>query len=141
MHKISGPLLDRIDLHIEVAPVLYEELRANDPLDTSEIIAKRVKKAREIQRHRFKTDEGLYTNAQMNSVQLKKYCVLSDSAETLLKNAMVKFQLSARAFDRILKVSRSIADLAGSDSIQISHLSEAIQYRNLDRSNWGQYKE
>jgi magnesium chelatase family protein len=141
MHKISGPLLDRIDLHIEVAPVVYEELRANDPLDTSEIIAKRIKKAREIQGQRFKMEEGLYTNAQMNSVQLKKYCVLSNSAESLLKNAMVKFQLSARAFDRILKVSRSIADLAGSESIQISHLSEAIQYRNLDRSNWGQYKE
>jgi magnesium chelatase family protein len=141
MHKISGPLLDRIDLHIEVTPVLYDELRGSELIDSSAIIAERVKKARVIQADRFKKEEGVYTNAQMNSSQLKKYCVLSDSAETLLKNAMVKFQLSARAFDRILKVSRSIADLEESDSIQISHLSEAIQYRNLDRSNWGQYKE
>ncbi|MEI7589394.1 MAG: YifB family Mg chelatase-like AAA ATPase [Chitinophagia bacterium] len=140
MHKISGPLLDRIDLHIEVAPVLYEELRGQKQGDTSAMIAKRVKKAREMQFERFKMEEGVYTNAQMSKHQLKTYCVISHSAETLLKNAMEKFQLSARAFDRILKVSRSIADLEGSETIQMNHISEAIQYRNLDRSNWGQFK-
>jgi magnesium chelatase family protein len=140
MHKISGPLLDRIDLHIEVAPVLYEELRGNEQSDTSATIAKRVKKAREMQFERFKLEQGVYINAQMSKSQLKKYCLISPSSETLLKNAMEKFQLSARAFDRILKVSRSIADLEGSEMIQINHISEAIQYRNLDRSGWGQFK-
>ncbi len=140
MHKISGPLLDRIDLHIEVSPVQYEELRGKDESDTSATIAKRVQKAREIQFQRFALEEGVYTNAQMNSSQLKKFCAISSEAETLLKNAMEQFQLSARAFDRILKVSRSIADLEGKENIEINHLSEAIQYRNLDRSSWGQFK-
>ena len=140
MHKISGPLLDRIDLHIEVSPVIYEELREQGESDTSATIAKRVQKARAIQFQRFALEDGVYTNAQMNSKQLKKYCTISSAAETLLKNAMEKFQLSARAFDRILKVSRSIADLEGDENIQMNHLSEAIQYRNLDRSSWGQFK-
>jgi magnesium chelatase family protein len=140
MHKISGPLLDRIDLHIEVSPVMYEDLRGNNESDTSATIAKRVQKARAIQFQRFALEEGVYNNAQMNSNQLKKFCSISPVAETLLKNAMEKFQLSARAFDRILKVSRSIADLEGKENIEINHLSEAIQYRNLDRSSWGQFK-
>lgn len=140
MHKISGPLLDRIDLHIEVVPVLYEELRTQIPTENSETIAIRVKKARSIQSVRFLSDSGIYTNAQMNGNQLKKYCRLSEQGETLLKNAMEKFQLSARAFDRILKVSRSIADLDNAQNIEIHHLSEAIQYRTLDRSSWGQFK-
>ena len=140
MHKISGPLLDRIDLHIEVAPVMYEELRAKDETDSSAMVALRVKKARALQLQRFALDEGVFTNAQMNKNQIKKYCIVDPTAEKLLKEAMEKFQLSARAFDRILKVSRSIADLADSENIQIHHISEAIQYRNLDRSNWGKFK-
>lgn len=140
MHKISGPLLDRIDMHIEVVPVLYNELRASKQEETSAIIANRVKNAREIQSHRFKNEEGTYTNAQMNSSQLKKYCPLTSDSEAILKMAMEKFQLSARAFDRIIKVSRSIADLDNSNAIQINHISEALQYRSLDKSNWGQYK-
>jgi len=140
MHKISGPLLDRIDMHIEVVPVLYNELRASKQEETSAIIANRVKNAREIQSHRFKNEEGTYTNAQMNSSQLKNYCPLTSDSEAILKMAMEKFQLSARAFDRIIKVSRSIADLDNSNAIQISHISEALQYRSLDKSNWGQYK-
>jgi magnesium chelatase family protein len=140
MHKISGPLLDRIDMHIEVVPVLYNELRASKQEESSATIASRVKNAREIQAHRFKNDIGTYTNAQMNSSQLKKYCNISSEGEAILKMAMEKFQLSARAFDRIIKVSRSIADLDKSQTIQINHISEAIQYRSLDKSNWGQYK-
>jgi magnesium chelatase family protein len=140
MHKISGPLLDRIDMHIEVVPVLYSELRASKQEETSAIIANRVKNAREIQSHRFKNEAGIYTNAQMNRSQLKKYCSLTSDSEAILKMAMEKFQLSARAFDRIIKVSRSIADLDNSVNIQINHISEALQYRSLDKSNWGQYK-
>ena len=140
MHKISGPLLDRIDLQVEVAPVLYEELRGGNLSDSSAIIAKRVENARRMQFQRFELENGVFTNAQMNKEQLNKYCSIGPSAESLLKNAMEKFQLSARAFDRILKVSRSIADLEGSQNIEIHHLSEAIQYRNLDRSSWGQFK-
>ena len=140
MHKISGPLLDRIDLHIEVAPVLYHDLRSSKEAESSESIAERVMKARNIQSNRFKDDIGTYTNAQMNKIQLKKYCTLSNEAEAVLKSAMEKFQLSARAFDRIIKVSRSIADLEEEKNIQISHISEALQYRTLDKANWGQFK-
>lgn len=140
MHKISGPLLDRIDMQIEVVPVIYKELRAAHQAESSADIAIRVKNARDIQLARFKNEPGTYTNAQMNSRQLKKYCTLSIEGEKILKAAMEKFQLSARAFDRIIKVSRSIADLANSNQIQINHISEALQYRNLDKSNWGQYK-
>ncbi len=140
MHKISGPLLDRIDMHIEVSPVLYQDLRAKDERDSSATIAKRVQKAREIQFQRFALEEGVYTNAQMSSSQLKKFCVISPNAEILLKNAMEKFQLSARAYDRIRKVSLTIADLDQKSSIEEEHISEAIQYRNLDRSSWGQFK-
>ncbi len=140
LHKISGPLLDRIDLHVEVAPVLYEALRGKEQTDSSEIVALRVKNARALQLQRFAMEEGVFTNAQMNKNQIKNYCIIDAAAENLLKEAMEKFQLSARAFDRILKVSRSIADLADSKNIEIHHISEAIQYRNLDRSNWGQFK-
>jgi magnesium chelatase family protein len=140
MHKISGPLLDRIDMQIEVVPVIYRELRASEQAATSADIAIRVKNARAIQTERFKNEQGTYTNAQMNSKQLKKYCSLNKEVENILKYAMEKFQLSARAFDRIIKVSRSIADLANSNHIEINHISEALQYRNLDKSNWGQYK-
>jgi magnesium chelatase family protein len=140
MQKISGPLLDRIDMQIEVVPVLYNDLRAAKQEESSATIAIRVKNAREIQSIRFKYEPGTYTNAQMNSSQLKKYCTISSEGEAVLKMAMEKFQLSARAFDRIIKVSRSIADLENSTSIQINHISEALQFRNLDKSSWGQYK-
>ena len=140
MHKISGPLLDRIDLHIEVVPVLYNDLRASTEPESSSTIALRVIKARSIQSNRFAKESGVYANAQMHSTQLRKFCTISAEGESLLKNAMEKFQLSARAFDRILKVSRSIADLEESKTIQLQHISEAIQYRTLDRSNWGQFK-
>lgn len=140
MHKISGPLLDRIDMQIEVVPVIYKELRASKQAESSADIAIRVKNARDIQSERFKNEHGTYTNAQMNSSQLKRFCTLTNEGEKILKAAMEKFQLSARAFDRIIKVSRSIADLANSNQIQINHISEALQYRNLDKSSWGQYK-
>jgi len=141
LHKISGPLLDRIDLHIEVAPVSYEDLRDHQKAECSAIIALSVKKARAIQTERFKNCKGVYTNAQMNGKQLSQSCSISKEGEVLLKKAMEQFQLSARAFDRIIKVSRTIADLAASDLIQINHISEAIQYRTLDRSSWGKFKE
>jgi magnesium chelatase family protein len=141
LHKISGPLLDRIDLHIEVAPVSYEDLRGQQKAECSAIIALSVKKARAIQTERFKNSKGVYTNAQMSGKQLSQSCTISKEGEVLLKKAMEQFQLSARAFDRIIKVSRTIADLAASDLIQINHISEAIQYRTLDRSSWGKFKE
>ena len=140
LHKISGPLLDRIDLHIEVSPVPYHELRKIETAENSIEIAKRVELARAIQLVRFKNEVGIYTNAQMNEALLKKCAVLSPEAENLLALAMEKFQLSARAYDRIRKLSRTIADLEGSSTIKQEHISEAIQYRNLDRSTWGQFK-
>ena len=140
LHKISGPLLDRIDLHIEVSPVPYHELRKIETAENSIEIAKRVELARAIQLERFKNEAGIYTNAQMNEALLKKWALLSAPAEKLLALAMEKFQLSARAYDRIRKLSRTIADLEGSSTIKQEHISEAIQYRNLDRSTWGQFK-
>ena len=140
LHKISGPLLDRIDLHIEVSPLQFNELKNNQNAESSAIIAQRVLKARSIQLERFKNDEGIYTNAQMNGALLKKYGEITPSAENILEVAMEKFQLSARAYDRIRKLSRTIADLEASCIIKEQHISEAIQYRNLDRSTWGQFK-
>ena len=140
LHKISGPLLDRIDLHIEVSPVPYHELRKIETAENSIEIAKRVELARAIQLDRFQNEVGIYTNAQMNEALLKKWGILSPPAEKLLALAMEKFQLSARAYDRIRKLSRTIADLEGNSSIKEEHISEAIQYRNLDRSTWGQFK-
>ncbi len=140
LHKISGPLLDRIDLHIEVAPISYENLRNDEKAASSASIAVSVKKARAIQTERFKDNRGIHTNAQMGGKQLAQSCIISKEGEVLLKRAMEKYQLSARAFDRILKVSRTIADLADSELIQITHISEAIQYRTLDRSSWGKFK-
>lgn len=143
MHKISGPLLDRIDLQVEVVPVSYEALRDLDDLQAAIPVTetlKRIELVRNIQLERFKKEQGLYTNAQMQSYHLKTYCAISVKGESLLKAAMQQFQLSARAFDRILKVSRTIADLDNQSNILPIHISEAIQYRNFDRSNWGQYK-
>ncbi len=136
LNKISGPLMDRIDLHVEVTPVELDRLMEEDSGENSETIRERVIKARAIQDERFKGTKGVFTNAHMPSNQAKEICELSTAGRTLLKTAMEKLNLSARAYDRILKVSRTIADLAGSDEIKIEHLAEAIQFRSLDRENW-----
>jgi magnesium chelatase family protein len=137
LNKISGPLLDRIDLHVEVTPVAFSELQSTQQYEKSDKIRARVIKAREIQAERYKQSEGVYANAQMSSKQLKEICMISTAGQNLLKVAMEKLNLSARAYDRILKVSRTIADLAASADIKPEHLAEAIQYRSLDREGWG----
>nr|WP_315824392.1 ATP-binding protein [Paraflavitalea speifideiaquila] len=137
LSKISGPLLDRIDLHVEVTPVAFSELTVQKNGETSAIIRARVIKAREIQAARFKASTGIYCNAQMSSRQLKQICTINTLGLHLLKTAMEKLHLSARAYDRILKVSRTIADLAGATDIKPEHIAEAIQYRGLDRDGWG----
>ena len=135
--KISGPLLDRIDLHVEVTPVSYDELSSFErPRESSENIRERVIKAREIQMERFKNHPEIYSNAQMPAQMAREVCQITTAGQTLLKTAMTKLQLSARAYDRILKVARTSADLAGSADIKIEHLAEAIQYRSLDREGW-----
>ncbi|MEJ8841047.1 YifB family Mg chelatase-like AAA ATPase [Lacibacter sp. H375] len=136
LNKISGPLLDRIDLHVEVTPVPFSELSKAENSEPSAAIRDRVIAAREIQAERYKDVDGIYANAQMSSKQLKEICVISQAGQTLLKAAMDKLNLSARAYDRILKVSRTIADLAQSPDIKVEHLAEAIQYRSLDREGW-----
>ncbi|MFM6925770.1 MAG: YifB family Mg chelatase-like AAA ATPase [Ferruginibacter sp.] len=136
LNKISGPLLDRIDLHVEVTPVAFNELSSVQQFEKSIRIRERVVKAREIQAERYKESEGVYANAQMSSKQLKEICVISTAGQNLLKVAMEKLNLSARAYDRILKVSRTIADLSSSADIKPEHLAEAIQYRSLDREGW-----
>jgi magnesium chelatase family protein len=137
LSKISGPLLDRIDLHVEVTPVPFSELSTLKPGETSSLIRERVIKARELQAKRYQNHRGIYCNAQMNSKLLKEVCTINATGQSLLRTAMNKLNLSARAYDRILKVSRTIADLAGSETIQSEHLAEAITYRNLDRDGWG----
>ena len=134
--KISGPLLDRIDIHIEVTPVPFEKLSDERKGESSVDIRKRVTKARELQTKRFEDSEVVHYNAQMNTKQIRKYCKLDDASMQLLKTAMERLNLSARAYDRILKVSRTIADLEGNSSIESTHISEAIQYRSLDREGW-----
>ena len=135
--KVSGPLLDRIDLHVEVTPVSYDELSSYEyKSERSEVIVERVLRARAIQDERFKDVPGVYNNAQMSGRMVSEVCQLSQAGITLLKTAMEKLQLSARAYDRILKVARTAADLAGSADIKIEHLAEAIQYRSLDREGW-----
>lgn len=136
LNKISGPLLDRIDLHIEVNPVPFEKLADKSSSENSEEIRKRVIKARQIQTERFQNHSGIYYNAQLNSKLLKEYCSLDDSSLGLLKTAMERLNLSARAYDRILKVARTIADLDESKEIKPQHIAEAIQYRSLDREGW-----
>ncbi|MEZ5055630.1 MAG: ATP-binding protein [Saprospiraceae bacterium] len=137
LNKISGPLLDRIDLHVEVTPVSYDELSSTvRPSETSKDIVERVMKAREIQTERFKDVKNIYSNAQMPGRMVQEVCTLNQAGLTLLKKAMERLQLSARAYDRILKVARTAADLAGSPEIKIEHLAEAIQYRSLDREGW-----
>jgi len=136
LNKVSGPLLDRIDIHIEVTPVPINEFSQFQTSEKSELIRQRVINARLIQEERFKNTEGIHCNAQMSSKMLKEYCILNDACLALLKTAMERLSLSARAYDRILKVSRTIADLDGSFDIKAEHLAEAIQYRSLDRDNW-----
>ena len=140
LHKISGPLLDRIDLHIEVSPLPYHELNSTQSTESSATIAQKVVSARNIQLDRFKNEEGIYTNAQMNSSMLKKFVKINTATEKILEAAMEKFQLSARSYDRIKKLGRTIADVENEVEIKEQHIIEAIQYRNLDRSSWGQYK-
>jgi magnesium chelatase family protein len=134
MAKISGPLLDRIDLHIEVPAVKYKELSSKENGETSERIRRRVVMARETQSRRFKGRRGLFANADMQSREIREFCWLDSAGEELLKMAITKLGLSARAYDRILKVGRTIADMAGSADIRPEHISEAIQYRSLDRN-------
>ena len=138
LNKISGPLLDRIDLHVEVTPVSYDEIsERSSESESSKDIRERVIAARKIQEERFKEVSGVYCNAQMPSKLVKEVCSLNSACLTLLKKAMERLQLSARAYDRILKVARTAADLAGSENIKVEHLAEAIQFRSLDRDNWG----
>ena len=136
LSKISGPLLDRIDIHIEVTPVPFEKLSDERKGESSIDIRKRVTAAREVQSKRFIEFENIHYNAQMNVKQIRQFCELSVESKSLLKTAMEKLNLSARAYDRILKVSRTIADLANEQGIQPHHISEAIQYRSLDREGW-----
>jgi len=136
LNKISGPLLDRIDLHVEVTPVAFSELSSIKPAEHSKDIRERVLAAREMQAERYKNNPGIYCNAQISSKMLKEICVINTVGANLLKAAMEKLNLSARAYDRILKVSRTIADLAQSADIKPEHLAEAIQYRSLDREGW-----
>lgn len=136
MSKISGPLLDRIDIHIEVVPVPFEKLSECEASETSEQIRERVIEARNIQLERFKEEKGVHCNAQMTSKMLRKYAQLNEEAAARLKSAMLKLNLSARAYDRILKVARTIADLDRSENVETRHINEAINYRNLDREGW-----
>lgn len=136
LNKISGPLLDRIDLHVEVTPVSFDQMTANRKTESSSEIRERVIKAREIQEKRFEGQTGVFNNAMMSSNMVKEVCEINSGGKVLLKTAMERLGLSARAYDRILRVSRTIADLAGTDAIAIEHLAEAIQYRSLDREGW-----
>lgn len=137
LNKISGPLLDRIDLHVEVVPVPFEELSKHNTGENSKTVRERVIKARKIQTERFADVPNVHSNAQMTTKLIQRYCHLDEKCSLLLKNAMEKLDLSARAYDRILKVARTIADLDASENIETQHLAEAIQYRSLDRENWG----
>ena len=136
LSKISGPLLDRIDLHIEVTPVSFDELDRRADGESSAKVRKRVVAARAIQAKRLVDAPGVHCNAQMGTRLVRKYCALDNAGRQLMKLAIHRLGLSARAYDRILKVARTIADLGGADSIHPAHLSEAIQYRSLDRDWW-----
>jgi magnesium chelatase family protein len=136
LNRISGPLLDRIDIHLEVVPVPFDKLSEDRLTESSNVIRARVAKARKIQGERFKDQKNIHSNAQMSSKLLRKYCELDSACQSLIKNAMEKLGLSARAYDRILKLSRTIADLENAENIRPNHLAEAIQYRSLDRDGW-----
>lgn len=137
MNRVSGPLLDRIDIQVEIVPVPFEKISEQQPSEPSEAVRQRVVKARAIQEKRFAPYPGIYSNAQMTSRLLHEYAVPNAAGLSLLKSAMQRLNLSARAYDRILKVSRTIADLDDSPDIEVCHLAEAINYRNLDRESWG----
>jgi magnesium chelatase family protein len=136
LNKISGPLLDRIDLHVEVTPVSFDQMTSERKSESSAEIRERVVEARKFQEDRFSDFPNVFNNAMMTSKMVKETCVINAAGKTLLKTAMEKLGLSARAYDRILRVSRTIADLARTETIEIEHLAEAIQYRSLDRENW-----
>lgn len=136
LSRVSGPLLDRIDIHIEVTPVPFRELSKDRLSEGSATVRERVMQARKLQAARYADDQGIHCNAQMSSKLIQQYCQLTEEGRQLLKQAMERLGLSARAYDRILKVSRTIADLAGSPAIKTEHLAEAIQYRSLDREGW-----
>ena len=137
LNKISGPLMDRIDLHVEVIPIEFKNLSDRRKSEKSIVVRERVTKAREIQKERFKNYKGIYCNAQMTNKISAEFCEINNEGKMMLKNAMEKLGLSARAYDRILKVSRTIADLDNSEHIMPGHLAEAINFRSLDRENWG----
>ncbi len=136
LSRVSGPLLDRIDMHIEMVPVNYDKLAGQGVVESSAIIRERVVRARAVQQERFKKHQGIYCNAQMTSQLQRQFCYPTDSAARLLKSAMEIRGLSARAYDRILKVARTIADLDNAGIIGTEHIAEAINYRNLDREGW-----
>ena len=136
LSKISGPLLDRIDIHIEVTPVPFEKLSEERKGEPSRLVRERVTNARQIQAERFREFDSIHYNAQMGVKLIRKFCRLDDNSKALIKSAMERLNLSARAYDRILKVARTIADLEGSEVVLGSHISEAIQYRSLDRDGW-----
>ena len=136
MGKISGPLLDRIDICIEVSPVKYQKLNSDEKIETSEEIKKRVDKARKIQLERYKNVKIL-SNSVLTPRLIEKYCKLDKEGKRILENAFNKLKLSARAYGRILKVARTIADLDESENIKVNHIAEAIQYRSIDRKYWG----
>jgi magnesium chelatase family protein len=136
LSRVSGPLLDRIDLHVEVTPVSYDELAHHQPEEGSKEIRERVVKTRLIQEKRFILREGIHCNAQMESSDVRTFCKIDESGSAILKTAMDKLGLSARAYDRIIKVARTIADLEGALEIETQHLAEAINFRSLDREGW-----
>jgi magnesium chelatase family protein len=136
LNRVSGPLMDRIDLHVEVTPVPFEQMTENRRSESSQVIRERVIRAREIQLKRFEKSK-IYSNAMMQPQTVQEICVLDEVSKSILKRAMERLGLSARAYDRILKVSRTIADLAACEEIRAEHVSEAIQYRSLDRDSWG----
>jgi magnesium chelatase family protein len=138
MSRISGPLLDRIDIQCEILPVEFDKLASMEAGESSASIRERVIAAREIQARRFANEPNVHCNAQMNNRLMKQWCALDAETMQVLKTAMTKFDMSARAYDRILKVARTIADLAGSERILPTHMREAVNYRKLDRSSWGQ---
>jgi magnesium chelatase family protein len=136
LNRISGPLLDRIDIHIEVVPVNYNKLADKGKTEKSAVVRERVVRARAIQSKRFESFRGIYSNSQMSPSMLRRFCQVDEAGGQLLKIAMELRGLSARAYDRILKVARTIADLDESENITAEHVSEAINYRNLDRDGW-----